>query len=451
MFQPRVKLEFVRRYCPPQDGWCVCVDIDASEEGRTGSPRASDSARERQAEMQADAARVRDEFKGLGASVGNRKPWCTTQGVPYLEGDPDIVAYDRIRKRCIVAEVEGASSGQPEQKLYKAIGQIVRTASQLPQGWRCYLVVVVYGDKIAAHLERAKALETLNIAALHLQDRPDADRWLFGATWMDPTDEGEAETYLRQPQPLTWDERLAEKDKALIGELNAALNRLNERRAIEINVAGPFARSKIAWKLAVHQHGLLHRLIALMDGAAVAWNNRCTLSAILTARALMETTAVMSALADRVADLLANEDLSALDALAEHGTFSSRDIEWLKEAPEAKAVNVLTYIDRFDKRAEGFRGHYDILSERCHPNAFGHTFMFAKLDQSNGSVRFVDEREPERNGQMILAALAVFPLVESLMNRLDELIVKVSDLHHRVAPVGRAASAAEPPQAGSEA
>jgi hypothetical protein len=60
--------------------------------------------------------------------------------------------------------------------------------------------------------------------------------------------------------------------------------------------------------------------------------------------------------------------------------------------------------------------------------------MFGKLDRSDGSVRFFDEREPERNGQMILAAVAVFQLVESLMNQLDGLIVRVSDLHHRVAP-----------------
>lgn len=33
MFQPRVKLEFVRRYCAPEAGWSVCVDIDPSEEG----------------------------------------------------------------------------------------------------------------------------------------------------------------------------------------------------------------------------------------------------------------------------------------------------------------------------------------------------------------------------------------------------------------------------------
>ena len=185
MFQPRVKLEFVRRYCAPKDGWCVCVDIDPSEEGRTGGKRESESARQRQIEMLADAPRVRDELETLGVSVGDRKRWCEGEGLPYLEGDPDIVAYDRVKRRCVVAEVEGASSGQPEQKLYKAIGQIVRTASNLPEGWRCHLMVVVYGDKIARHLVRARALEKLDIAGLHLEDRQDADRWLFGASWMD--------------------------------------------------------------------------------------------------------------------------------------------------------------------------------------------------------------------------------------------------------------------------
>ena len=103
--------------------------------------------------------------------------------------------------------------------------------------------------------------------------------------------------------------------------------------------------------------------------------------------------------------------------------------------PEVK-LSVLTYIDKFDKRVEGFRGHYDMLSERCHPNSLGHNFMFSKLDRTDGTVRFCDEREPARNGQMILAALAPLPLAESISARLDELIEKVSDLHHRVAPVG---------------
>jgi hypothetical protein len=110
----------------------------------------------------------------------------------------------------------------------------------------------------------------------------------------------------------------------------------------------------------------------------------------------------------------------------------------IKEFPETEAVSVLTYIDKFDKRFEGFRGHYDMLSERCHPNSAGHNFMFSKLDRSDGTVRFCNENEPERNGQMILAALAPLPLVESISSRLDDLILKVADLHHRIAPVGEA-------------
>ena len=241
---------------------------------------------------------------------------------------------------------------------------------------------------------------------------------------------------LKEPAHFIWDDRLTEADRKLVGDLNASLDRVSGLRAVEINVSGKFARSKIAWKLATYQHALLHRLVALMDGVAVAWNNRCTLSAMLTARALMETFAVMAEFERRATGLLKEENLGGLDALAQNGIFASRDEDWIKENPGTAAISILTYIDKFDKRAEGFRGLYDILSERCHPNSLGHNFMFSKLDRTDGTVRFCDEREPTPNGEMILAALAPLPLVESISSRLDDLIEKVSDLHHRVAPVG---------------
>ena len=118
---------------------------------------------------------------------------------------------------------------------------------------------------------------------------------------------------LKEPHYLIWDERLPESDRESVSELNESLKRLNELRAVEINVSGVFARSKIAWKLATYQRVLLHRSVALMDGAAVAWNAQSTLSAILRARAFMETLAVMAEFEGRVARFLAEEDLGVVD------------------------------------------------------------------------------------------------------------------------------------------
>jgi len=183
MFQPEVKLEFVRRYCPPKAGWKVFVDIDASEEGRTGGERTTGEARRVQRKMQTDSNRVRREFKKLGVTVGGKRAaWFDLHTLPRVEGDRDIVAFHQEKKVCLIAETEGSSIGQPEQKLYKAIGQLVVAASAGElAGWSRALVLVVHGEEIAEHLGRAKVLEKLGISALALGKTRTGDEWLFGA------------------------------------------------------------------------------------------------------------------------------------------------------------------------------------------------------------------------------------------------------------------------------
>jgi hypothetical protein len=157
---------------------------------------------------------------------------------------------------------------------------------------------------------------------------------------------------------------------------------------------------------------------------------------MLSARAAMETFAVLADLEARVNALLSAEDLGGLDAIAQKGIFASRNPEWIADYPDLKATNVQTYIDKFEKRIEGFKGHYDRLSERCHPNSLGHNFMFATLNRDDGTVVFCDERDPENNAATILAALLPLRLVEGITASLHDLIMQVSDLQHRLAPVG---------------
>lgn len=182
MFQPEVKRAFIERYCNPRDGWMVFVDIDPSEEGRTGSARTTGDALAQQNAMRTAASDVRSRLGKLGATVGgSRERWFRENGFPKVDGDRDIVAFQPSRKRYLIAEAEGVSSGQPEQKLYKAIGQIVVAASAVPLGgWRRELVLVLYGEGITEHLKRVTALERLGVSALSIAENARDDTWVLG-------------------------------------------------------------------------------------------------------------------------------------------------------------------------------------------------------------------------------------------------------------------------------
>ena len=184
MIQPLAKLRFVERYCSPEAGWRVFVDIDPSEEGRTGSPRQTEKARARQRLMLEQAPNAIRQLRGLGAFVGERKRHWKAQfqdRLPLPPGDRDILAVHTDRGILWVAEVEGDSSGQPEGKIYKALGQLVCAVSemQIPNFERIFSLVV-WGDDMANHLRRARAVEQLGVSGLVISERRVADRWLFG-------------------------------------------------------------------------------------------------------------------------------------------------------------------------------------------------------------------------------------------------------------------------------
>ena len=182
MFQPEAKYEFVRRYCPPSEGWVVFVDIDASEEGRTGGERKTAKAKERQKQMQRDAVRAIKALESSKVTVGGtRAVWFAEHDLPPIPGDRDIVAFHPADRRCVLAEVEAISSGQAEQKVYKAVGQIVSAASvDALKDWTTQFVLVVHGEKLAQHLRRMEALMKLGISALALARVQREDEWLFG-------------------------------------------------------------------------------------------------------------------------------------------------------------------------------------------------------------------------------------------------------------------------------
>jgi hypothetical protein len=186
MIQPFAKFRFVERYCHPKDGWRVFVDIDPSEEGRTGSTRKTEQAKARQRLMLKQAPIAIRQLQDLGAFVGERKRHWKTQFEDQLSlppGDRDILAVNTDRRILWVAEVEGDSSGQPEGKMYKALGQLVCAVTEMyiPNFTR-FFSLVVWGDNMVDHLMRARAVEQLGISGLVIAESAVDDRWLFGKT-----------------------------------------------------------------------------------------------------------------------------------------------------------------------------------------------------------------------------------------------------------------------------
>jgi hypothetical protein len=91
-----------------------------------------------------------------------------------------------------------------------------------------------------------------------------------------------------------------------------------------------------------------------------------------------------------------------------------------KDAPQP--FNILTLIDRMDKRVSGTRHGYDLLSEIAHPNWSGVFAMYGKMDQSRFTAQFGRGLRLEnhlKDELIVLALLNALSLFEYAYNRIS--------------------------------
>jgi hypothetical protein len=220
-----------------------------------------------------------------------------------------------------------------------------------------------------------------------------------------------------------------------LASINSSLLALSLKRKTTIAILDdPLKKSKIAWKIAYLTNALLYRFVALADGTAGAWNSGNMLSAILNARAMIETVAIFYDFAERLATFASKSDFSGMDALSMNRLFGTRDEDLLKDDPDLKAFQVLNAIDDVDKNlVPHFRSHYDRLSERCHPNSLGHRAMFSKLDQGTGVALFSDKFGHEYFAP-IKCALGASDIFHYVLHKVELLIPTVAKAHDEISP-----------------
>jgi hypothetical protein len=227
-------------------------------------------------------------------------------------------------------------------------------------------------------------------------------------------------------------DELQAEQRSDAGTFNAVLSRLAQRRVARIAVEGPFHESKLAWKVATYLQPVLYRLVTLADGVAVNWNGNNILCCFLSARAVVETVTVLLHFEEQLNRAMEGMDFAAIDSLVMRTMFATRDEEMLRHNPDNKAVNILTLVEKLDKRLlPGLLDHYGTLSERCHPNSFGQHGIFGVLNHDDGTTEYADPERRPSFFEVFICTLPLLELAESAFHRLDVAVPKLAEAHAR--------------------
>lgn len=225
---------------------------------------------------------------------------------------------------------------------------------------------------------------------------------------------------LLAPRKLIKPWHLTEDECLLVDRVNECAAKVADARpeAVTGSDGGPTR----AWKWRTYQVALLYRTVSLFDGAAASIAAESPLVALIAGRALMETIALLGELEVKTRAVLNGGSVESFDQWLFQRIFATRDEAFLNLAdegmPSTKATSILTIMKHFELHipdAAGYQEVYDQLSEFCHPNAFGHHFMFGRLDRAAHTMRYSEAQDPVSNFGLLLTAMVSIEFVAELL------------------------------------
>jgi hypothetical protein len=165
---------------------------------------------------------------------------------------------------------------------------------------------------------------------------------------------------------------------------DAPLTSAGCHRLEEVNLLVPRLRSALrpslswsssgpaAFNVEVYAQFMLHRILALVDGSAAAWNGRNGLAAAILARAVLESVAVWVKVTKDAERHIAERGFDDYDKLIARIFFGKKNESSAdgakSQTPALSPIHVLTAMDALEKDHIGVRKAYDELCEVAHPN-----------------------------------------------------------------------------------
>lgn len=157
-----------------------------------------------------------------------------------------------------------------------------------------------------------------------------------------------------------------------------------------IEVGGLYAKNPVAhkWKATFRslelRETVFWRIHDLLTQTYELHLNDMALGARILLRSAMETLATLIYLNQSISAVIAgNQDFHRFSNLTTRLLLGSRD-----KSTNHQAVNIISVLDKCEKRYTGITGLYALLSESAHPNFEGLCFGYSRIDHDNHVVEY---------------------------------------------------------------
>jgi hypothetical protein len=198
-----------------------------------------------------------------------------------------------------------------------------------------------------------------------------------------------------------------------MNELPTALAAWKASLCREVDVGGLFTRSNIAhkwkspWRALLLRESVAWRLQDLLEQSYALYSTSSLLGARILLRSGFETVAILiyinQAMRNVVEEKLNFHEFSMITTKLLLG---SRD-----KTTKHESINILTVLQKADKRYPGLEKWYAALSESAHPNYEGMVLGYSKDDPENFVTTFENhwaELYSQRHAESLMACISVF-------------------------------------------
>ncbi len=211
---------------------------------------------------------------------------------------------------------------------------------------------------------------------------------------------------------------------SLMDEIRGTLELLESNLPERVDAMAVSPTSKLPFKVLLYREALIWRMVELGRAAFQSFERDRLVSAIVLARAAVETSAALWYLCAKVAAAVESNAIGDIDdylikLVAGTATGAPKTDASTTDVTLPRPVKVGAFLNQADKDIEGFNHQYGILSEYAHPNWAGTVLLYAKHDLEN---RLTDFGQNIRKGDStkrigvcnLSVALAMF---ETIYNR----------------------------------